>query len=137
MKTRLFTIFAIAVAVIAASAAPITRSQALQRAQQSLTRQGITFNAGTASMAAKAPARGGNTETAAYYIFNSSNSFVIASGDDRMTEVLGYSEGSTFDANDIPDGLKNKSSYPDADVNGDGKVDVADMNAIINMILGL
>ena len=106
MKIRLFTLFAIAVAVIAASAAPITHSQALQRAQQSLTLQGITFNAGTASMAAKAPARGGNTETAAYYIFNSSNSFVIASGDDRMPEVLGYSEGSTFDANDIPDGLK-------------------------------
>lgn len=106
MKRKLFTTLVIAIATIVAIAAPVTRNQALHRAQQSLAMQGITFDAGTASMAAKAPARGGNTETAAYYIFNSSNSFVIASGDDRMPEVLGYSEGSTFDANDMPDGLK-------------------------------
>lgn len=91
---------------LVASAAPVTRNQALLRAQQSLAMQGITFNAGTASMAAKAPARGGNTETAAYYIFNGSNAFVIASGDDRMPEVLGYSDNGTFDVNDMPDGLK-------------------------------
>ncbi|MBQ0069790.1 MAG: C10 family peptidase [Bacteroidales bacterium] len=106
MKRKLFTTLVIAIATIVAIAAPVTRNQALHRAQQSLAMQGITFDAGTASMAAKAPAQGGNTETAAYYIFNNSNAFVIASGDDRMPEVLGYCDNGTIDPSNMPDGLK-------------------------------
>lgn len=45
----------------------------------------------------------------AYYIFNAQDEtggFVIVSGDERMPAVLGYSENSTFNANEeLPDGL--------------------------------
>ncbi len=94
-----------ALLAIAASAAPITRQQALNRAQASLAKQGININ--VADMQAMPLKAQGTHATAApaYYVFNSSSSFVIAAGDDRMPEVLGYSDSGTIDPNDMPDGL--------------------------------
>lgn len=42
----------------------------------------------------------------AVYVFNSSDGFVLASADDAVPSVLGYSDNSDFDPNNIPDGLK-------------------------------
>ena len=95
-----------ALVAIAMSAAPISRQQAMSRAQASLAKQGIDIN--VASMQAMPLKAQGThaTATPAYYVFNSSNSFVIAAGDDRMPEVLGYSDNGTIDPNDMPEGLK-------------------------------
>ena len=42
-----------------------------------------------------------------YYIFNDGNSgFVIVSGDQRCTPVLGYSTSGSFDTTDMPDNLR-------------------------------
>lgn len=43
-----------------------------------------------------------------YYVFNNGkdNGFIIVSGDDKAAPVLGYSDSGSFDANDIPDGLR-------------------------------
>ena len=44
----------------------------------------------------------------AYYVYNIENNagFVIVSGDDAFKEVLGYSTGSAFDENNLPDGFR-------------------------------
>lgn len=43
-----------------------------------------------------------------YYIFNNGkdNGFIIVSGDDKAAPVLGYCDKGSFDANDIPDGMR-------------------------------
>ena len=43
-----------------------------------------------------------NRGEAAFYVFNSSNGFIIVSADDRATPILGYSEEGPFDLNDVP-----------------------------------
>ena len=43
--------------------------------------------------------------TPVYYIFNSSNGFVIIAGDDRAQEVLAYGDGN-FDVNAMPENMK-------------------------------
>ena len=47
-------------------------------------------------------------DAAPYYIFNAAdgNGFVIVSGDDELTEVVGYSKTGHIDTSDIPDGLQ-------------------------------
>lgn len=94
-----------ALVAIAMSAAPISRNQALKRATESLVQQGVSIEASTMTMAAKAPARG-VSQTSAYYIFNGNNSFVIAAGDDQLPPVLGYSDCGIIDTDNMPDGLK-------------------------------
>lgn len=43
----------------------------------------------------------------AYYVFNNdAGGFVIIAGDDAVTPVLGYTSTGTFDAENLPDGLK-------------------------------
>ncbi|WP_407405849.1 C10 family peptidase [Sodaliphilus sp.] len=106
MIKKLISSTTFALVAVAMSAAPISRQQAMSRAQASLAKQGIDIN--VASMQAMPLKAHGThaTATPAYYVFNSSNSFVIAAGDDRMPEVLGYSDNGTIDPNDMPDGLK-------------------------------
>ena len=46
--------------------------------------------------------------TSPYYIFNlvSKKGYVIVSGDDRIPQVLGYSDTDNFDSNNVPPGLQ-------------------------------
>lgn len=46
-----------------------------------------------------------NAQQPVYYIFTTSDSYVIVSGDDRIRSILAYGNG-TFDLNDIPCGLE-------------------------------
>lgn len=43
-----------------------------------------------------------------YYVFNNGKDqgFIIVSGDDKAAPVLGYCDKGSFDANDIPDGMR-------------------------------
>ena len=62
-------------------------------------------------MPQKAKAKNRTATTAstsdAYYVFNNdAGGFVIIAGDDAVTPVLGYTSTGTFDAENLPDGLK-------------------------------
>jgi len=58
-------------------------------------------------------------QTTYYYVFNNSNSgFIIVSGDDNVTPILGFTDEGTFDPNNIPpnvakwlEGYKNQIRY--------------------------
>ncbi len=41
-----------------------------------------------------------------YYVFNKGAGFVIVSADDRATEILGYSDAGSFDADNLPDNFR-------------------------------
>ena len=79
----------------------ITRWQAQQQAYSFWGKQ----------MPQKAKAKSRTATTAspsdAYYVFNNdAGGFVIIAGDDAVTPVLGYTSTGSFDAENLPDGLK-------------------------------
>ena len=87
------------------NAKEVTEQEALQKAQKFM--QGKQFK--QTKNLRRAPSTGSN----AYYIFNAEDSagFVIVAGDDRMTEILGYSEHGEFDFSKMPDNVKWLLSY--------------------------
>ena len=111
MKRILFAVLALC-AVLSASADPITREQAQQRAEQYLDGQGGSKRLSPVRNRAKlAPRRGlqftsGDNEL--YYVFNrgENEGFVIATGDDATPPILGYTTEGEFDYANLPEGLK-------------------------------
>ena len=87
---------------------PISKQAALYTAQSYMMAKGKSINA------AKKPFRAGSknisqTEKEAYYyVFNAGNDngYVIVSGDDRLTPILGYVEQGTFDPDNIPENMR-------------------------------
>lgn len=103
MKKPLLFLFVSCLA-LGATAAPRDRAEALRLAQKAASQQGATI-----STAASAKAFGISSSTIApYYIFNKDNNqgFVIVSGDDRMPDVLGYTDSGSYNEATAPDGLK-------------------------------
>lgn len=84
---------------LAMSAGEVTEQQALQKAQQFM--QGKKFQQTNLRRAASAA---GN----AYYVFNAENNggFVIVAGDDRVKDILGYSERGSFDLSKAPSNVR-------------------------------
>ena len=103
---RKFLLSFLLVAATTVTAAPVTVTQAQQRASQFLQqRLGVTLkrlNRTQAPMVQQAT--GGD----AYYVFNigSNDGFVIVSGDDRTEPILGYADSGTFDVQNLPDNLR-------------------------------
>lgn len=95
------------------SSAPRTPEQALVIAQQFVRENPKLYNVRHSSLtlaptAAAQMAKGKQliNNTPAYYICNIGNDgFVVVSGDDRFKEVLGYSIGSAYNGEELPDGL--------------------------------
>lgn len=85
---------------ITASASQITEQQARQVAAKYA---GIDVNNTPKRMKAA-----GKQQTAAYYAFNigDNEGFVIVSGDDSLTELVGYSDSGSFDPDNIPDNMR-------------------------------
>ncbi len=100
MKKVLLTLLAFMVTV-AMNAEQISKQQALQKAQQFMP--GKQFGE-VRSFARSA----GSSEREPFYVFNADGNggFVIVSGDDRTTEILGYSNTGTLDMEQLPDHLK-------------------------------
>ncbi len=109
MKRLLFLI-ALTLVALHGSSVQVDESTAMAKAQQfatSLVGQGSH----------RAPAKGNNiylvhtekyqhdASKALYYIFNSEDSYIIISGDDRAHEVLAYGD-SPIDMNNIPEGMR-------------------------------
>lgn len=97
MNARLYLSFMLSIACIIATATPLSRQQALIRVQASLS---------NVQVADKTLSCQETKADEPYYIFSSDNSFVIASGDDRFPAVLGYSNNSSLNRDDMPPALK-------------------------------
>lgn len=95
----------------------VTEQQALQKAQQFL--KGKILSAAST----KAYSRGGSKIADPFYIFNAENKggFVIISGDDRTTEVLGYSDHGNINTANLPDNLEWLLNYYNDVINNWGK----------------
>ena len=121
MKKILLAVLLLPLA-LTANADPITRDQALQRAQQFLlslpaTQQSVARRASALRLtpvsdrARLAPRRGfqvTNPDHELYYVFNrgEGEGYVIASGDDSVYPVLGYTDEGTFDYARLPENMK-------------------------------
>lgn len=100
MKKILLTLLAF-MAMVAVNAEQVSKHQALLKAQQ--------FMPGKQFGEARSFARSaGSTESEPFYVFNAEGNqgFVIVSGDDRTTEILGYSKTGSLDLNRLPENLK-------------------------------
>ncbi len=88
-----------------ASANPIGSAQALKNAQAFLQKKGIHAIPGGMK---RAPMVNDTGEEAPFYIFNLGNNrgFVIASGDDRATPILGYSDKGSMRTDNLPDNVR-------------------------------
>lgn len=106
-KILLFSIFALAMMKV--MAAPVDVATAKSTAQQFLREQ-------VANSLHRAPANSqlelvltersmANVGQALYYIFNTNDSYLIVSGDDRAREILAYGD-SPIDVNNIPTNMK-------------------------------
>ena len=87
-------------------AGPVSETQARQKARTFLMEHGRKADALNGRQAVKghrAPAANAN-----YYVFNlgEADGFVVVSGDDRTTPILGYSDTGSINFDDMPDGLR-------------------------------
>ena len=88
-------------------AAPITEGQARNIAANFMASHAMPST--NLSMSHKSPRLNapGLSENAAYYAFNASRGgFVIVAGDDRVPAVLGYSDKSSFDPQNVPEAMQ-------------------------------
>ena len=83
--------------------------QAKRITQWQAQQQAYSFRGKQMPQKAKAKSRAATTASRsdAYYVFNNdAGGFVIIAGDDAVTPVLGYTSTGSFDAENLPDGLK-------------------------------
>ena len=83
--------------------------QAKRITQWQAQQQAYSFWGKQMPQKAKAKSRAATTASRsdAYYVFNNdAGGFVIIAGDDAVAPVLGYTSTGTFDAGNLPDGLK-------------------------------
>lgn len=100
MKKLLFTLLVVMVTA-AVNAERVSKQDALQKAQ--------VFMPGKQFGEARGFARSANpSEGEPFYVFNAEGNkgFVIVSGDDRTTEILGYSKTGQLDINQLPENLR-------------------------------
>ena len=86
-----------------------TTIQAKRISQWQAQQQAYSFWGKQMPQKAKAKSRVATTASRsdAYYVFNNdAGGFVIIAGDDAVTPVLGYTSTGSFDAENLPDGLK-------------------------------
>ena len=96
---KLLLLLLVIMAHLTMIAGEVTEQQALLKAQQFMQdKQFILKNL----------RRAAPTATNAYYVFNVENNggFVIVAGDDRMTEILGYSDKGNVNLDSIPEQMK-------------------------------
>ena len=117
MKRILFFI-AVALATLQMSAADVTVSQAQAAANAFLRKQVAAGHLKAAAASnlqlVKAEASVAKPTAVDYYIFNSTKSYVVVSGDDLAPQILMYGEEGTLDMNNIPPAMQwllNKYKY--------------------------
>ena len=115
---KLFILLTVAIAALSMSAAPVDQTMAQKKAQAFLS-QGVSAGRFMASgvlnpglkLAEVSRVTGAN---AVYYIFTTSDSYVVVAGDDRAETILAYGDY-CLDINNIPPGLQDMlNQYRDA-----------------------
>ena len=106
MKKSLLTMFVSLFSVILAVAAPVDEQKARQLASDFLSNMNPHGTRSGNAELTRAVTGVADGNDAAIYVFNSDNSFVIISADDRTPAVLGYSDHGAYDMKKAPDGLK-------------------------------
>lgn len=88
---------------------PRNKETAQQEALAFFKSKNITISQVNLAKVAKSSISTAGSETSSYYIFNAGNDkgFVIISGNDAAPKVLGYSDEGSFDADNMPDNVKN------------------------------
>ena len=107
MRTTIIFLITLVLVTVQGWAAPVNVSQA-QMVAQNFTNSNGNFNASPSRGAmrlAHAEKSDKVKDQPVFYVFNSSDSYVIVAGDDRAEQVLGYGDGQ-FDINDIPCGMR-------------------------------
>lgn len=101
MIRKITTLLLCAFVGITASASQITEQQALQVAAK-------YADIDIKSHPQRMKAAGKQQKAAAYYAFNigDNEGFVIVSGDDSLTELVGYSDNGGFDPDNMPDNMR-------------------------------
>ena len=101
MRKLILFLVTLFIADLTVMAGRVSETEALQKAQQFM--QGKNF---VQKQLRRAPLLDASKN--AYYVFNAENSggFVIVAGDDRMPDILGYSEKGTLNIDSVPDGLR-------------------------------
>ncbi len=93
---------------VSAIAGTVSQNEALKAANAFMlkNRSGVSLKATPASTPRMMANQ--NTGTPSFYIFNTvgDNGYVIVSGDDRTTQILGYVDHGNFDANKMPTNMK-------------------------------
>ena len=106
MKKSLLTMFVSLFSIILAVAAPVDEQKARQLASDFLSNMNPHGTRSGNAELTRAVTGVADGNDAAIYVFNSDESFVIISADDRTPAVLGYSDHGAYDMKKAPDGLK-------------------------------
>ena len=115
---RILLLFAVVLTALQMSAADVSASQAQAAANAFLTKQvaagRLKASAASNLQLVKAEASVAKPTAVDYYIFNSSQSYVVVSGDDQAPQILMYGEEGKLDVNNIPPAMQwllNKYKY--------------------------
>ncbi len=107
---RILSLALAALVTVAADAASITATQAQAVAQQFVSHRQARLAPGARQSLPLHLAHEGRSAagTADYYVFNrgADGGYVVVAGDDQLLPVWGYSDAGSFDASDMPDGLR-------------------------------
>ena len=101
---RITTLLFLLMMVVVSQAAPVTKQQARQWAQDFMSQLGAQLK----GEPRRAPGVDADTEQQPLYIFNTeaNKGFVIIAGDDNAEHVLGYTTEGTYDESRLPDNFR-------------------------------
>ena len=89
-------------------AGSVSEAEARQKVQTFLQQRGKKTSSQRVKLMKKGRRTGAPASSVGYYLFNlgETDGFVIVSGDDRTTAILGYADSGSINEDDMPDGLR-------------------------------
>ena len=89
-------------------AGSVSEAEARQKVQTFLQQRGKKTSSQRVKLMKKGRRTGTPASSVGYYLFNlgETDGFVIVSGDDRTTAILGYADSGSIHEDDMPDGLR-------------------------------
>jgi hypothetical protein len=86
----------------------VSEAEARQKVQTFLQQRGKKTSSQRVKLMKKGRRTGTPASSVGYYLFNlgETDGFVIVSGDDRTTAILGYADSGSIHEDDMPDGLR-------------------------------
>ena len=106
MLKHYYFLLALLLVTSSVCAAPITKEQAQKKAAAFAVQKGMTLSSKQSSVH-RAPKVKGQDDSP-YYVFDmdANGGFVIVSGDDRTSSIIGYTENGNYDEETLPENMK-------------------------------